>query len=157
MNCLHGCWTVDFVMVNFYHFVKNIWKGVLLHKFLVFWEKKGKQNHQYFSQKTISKKSHNCLKQHERLNCLLNDYNLSNITKWGKKKETLHWTSPCVHYTCKTYQIHTIHVTRHIIFISMHKNARLKKLFQILPTTIATNLSRFNISISNTCDHDLWY
>jgi hypothetical protein len=24
MNCLHGCWTVDFVMVNFYHFVKTI-------------------------------------------------------------------------------------------------------------------------------------
>ncbi len=152
---LLDCW---FCNGEFLPFCENYFgKGVLLHKFLVFWEKKGKQNHQFFfSKKTFSKKFRNCLKQHERLNCLMDDCNLSNITKWKKKNITLNLAHVFTTHVMLTkyiqYMLQDIY-----IFISMHKHSRLKKLFQILPTTIATNFSRFNISISNTCDHGLWY
>ncbi len=145
---LLDCWLCNGEFLPFCE--KYFGKGVLLHKFLVFWEKKGKQNHQLFFKKRFSKKFHNCLKQHERLNCLMDDYNLSNITKWKKKKkhyvELAHvFTTHVTHTKYIQYMLQGIY-----IFISMHKHTRLKKLFQILWTTIATNFSRFNISISNT-------
>ncbi len=79
MNCLYGCWIVDFVMVNFCHFVKNILEKEYCTQIPCFLGEKGKQNHQFVP------KIRNCLKQHERLNCLMDDCNLSNITKREKK------------------------------------------------------------------------